>query len=54
MLAAAGRTSEAHAILRRAAAEIDAKANRLRDPDLRALYLGSKTPRAVRAALGMD
>jgi len=54
VLAAAGRTADAHAVLRRATAEIDAKAARLRDPDLRALYLASKTPKAVRAALGID
>jgi tetratricopeptide (TPR) repeat protein len=54
VLAAAGRPGEAHLILRRAAAEIEAKAARLRDPDLRAIYLGSKTPKAIRAALGQD
>ncbi len=54
VLAAAGKPGEAHLSLRRAATEIDAKAARLRDPDLRATYLASKTPRAVRAALGLD
>ena len=38
----------------RAAAEVDAKAARLRDPELRELFLASRTPKAVRAALGHD
>ena len=54
VLAAAGHTARGQAALRRALAEIDSKAARLRDPDLRASYLGAKTPRAVRAALGLD
>ena len=53
-LAAAGQLPAARAAFARAAAEIDAKAARLRDPALRAAYLGSKTARAVLAALGRD
>ena len=53
-LAGAGNVSAARAALERAAAEISTKAARLRDPALRASYLGSKTARAVAAALGRD
>ncbi|MEZ4402519.1 MAG: protein kinase [Kofleriaceae bacterium] len=53
-LAAAGRVADAKAVFARAAAEIDAKAARLRDPALAAAYRSSKTPRAVAAALGRD
>jgi serine/threonine protein kinase/predicted ATPase len=46
VLAAAGETAAAHAALDRAAAEIATKAAKLRDPELRALYLASRqTPR---------
>ncbi len=54
VLAAAGQTAAAQAAFARADKEIELKASRLRDPDLRAIYLGSKTPKAVRAALGRD
>jgi tetratricopeptide (TPR) repeat protein/tRNA A-37 threonylcarbamoyl transferase component Bud32 len=46
VLAAAGRIDDARAALERADAEIAAKAAKLRDPDLRRLYLASRrTPR---------
>jgi tetratricopeptide (TPR) repeat protein len=46
VLAAAGETAAAHAALDRAATEIATKAAKLRDPELRALYLASRqTPR---------
>jgi eukaryotic-like serine/threonine-protein kinase len=48
---AAGRADEAAAALRRAAAEVDVKAARLQDAELRRIYLGSRTPAGVRAAL---
>ncbi|MBZ0237821.1 MAG: tetratricopeptide repeat protein, partial [Deltaproteobacteria bacterium] len=54
VLGAAGQTVAAQAMFARAEKEIEVKAARLRDPDLRAIYLGSKTPKAVRAALGRD
>jgi hypothetical protein len=41
VLAAAGRTDEAAAITTRARAEIDAKAARLADPDLRRSFLAA-------------
>lgn len=47
---AADRRAEAIAATRQARREIDAKAARLRDPALRALYLESRIPAAVRAA----
>jgi tetratricopeptide (TPR) repeat protein len=53
-LAGAGRRSEARAALERAKAEVATKASRLRDPALRAAYLGTKTARAVAAALGEE
>ena len=53
-LAGAGKINAARAALERAATEINLKATRLRDPALRASYLGSKTARAVAAALGRD
>jgi tetratricopeptide (TPR) repeat protein len=46
VLAAAGKQKEAKAAEARAAQEIDAKAQKLRDPDLRAHYLASRV-RAV-------
>ncbi|HVV85833.1 MAG TPA: tetratricopeptide repeat protein, partial [Kofleriaceae bacterium] len=52
VLAAAGDVDGAAAAWRRAAAEIDAKSERLRDPALRAAYLASRTVTAVRRALG--
>jgi tetratricopeptide (TPR) repeat protein/tRNA A-37 threonylcarbamoyl transferase component Bud32 len=52
VLAAAGDRAGAHAAWGRAAAEIAAKVDRLRDPALRAAYLSSRTVTAVRAALG--
>ncbi len=54
VLGAAGQTAAAQATFARADKEIEVKLARLRDPDLRAIYLASKTPRAVRAALGRD
>ncbi|HUQ05122.1 MAG TPA: tetratricopeptide repeat protein, partial [Kofleriaceae bacterium] len=54
VLGAAGQTSAAQAAFARSEKEIDIKAARLRDADLRSIYLGSKTPKAVRAALGRD
>ena len=42
VLAAAGQVDAARAALERAAAEIDTKAAKLRDPALRAIYLGSR------------
>jgi tetratricopeptide (TPR) repeat protein len=42
VLAAAGRLDAARAALDRAAAEIDSKAAKLRDPELRRLYLASR------------
>ena len=44
------RETEATAALRRAAAEIDVKAARLHDDELRRSYLASRTPAGVRAA----
>ena len=52
VLAAAGDHAGAAAAWRRAAAEIAAKTDRLRDPALRSAYLASRTARAVRHALG--
>ena len=51
-LAGAGQLPAARAAFEQAAREIDANAARLRDPALKATYLGSKTARAVAAALG--
>jgi len=48
---AAGRETEAAAALRRAAAEIDVKAARLHDDELRRSYLAARTPAGVRDAL---
>ncbi|HEX8110778.1 MAG TPA: hypothetical protein VF516_23765, partial [Kofleriaceae bacterium] len=42
VLAAAGRIDDARAALDRASAEIAAKATKLRDPELRRLYLTSR------------
>ena len=42
MLAAAGRSAEARVAASRAAAEVDAKAKRLRDPELRKHFLESR------------
>src|SRR6185503_14747599 len=42
VLAAAGQVDAARAALDRAAAEVDAKAAKLRDPELRALFLASR------------
>jgi hypothetical protein len=42
VLAAAGRIDDARAALDRANAEIAAKATKLRDPELRRLYLASR------------
>jgi hypothetical protein len=42
ILAAAGRTPDAEATRARATAEIEAKAARLRDPELRRHYLASR------------
>ena len=53
-LAQAGQVAAARTAFERAAAEIATKAARLRDPALRAAYLGAKTARAVHAALGRD
>jgi len=47
----AGRETEATAALRRAEAEIDVKAARLHDGDLRRSYLAARTPAGVRASL---
>ena len=47
---AAGRETEATAALRRAAAEIDVKAARLHDDELRKSYLASRTPAGVRGS----
>jgi hypothetical protein len=46
---AAGRIDEAVQAIRQARREVDAKAARLRDPGLRAVYLGSRIPAAVHA-----
>ncbi len=54
VLTAAGETAAAQAAFARADKEIEIKTGRLRDPDLRAIYLASRTPKAVRAALGRD
>ena len=53
-LAGAGQLPAARAAFEQAAREVDAKAARLRDPALKATYLGSKTARAVAAALGRE
>ena len=42
VLAAAGRTTEARAAANRAAAEVEAKAQKLRDPELRKHFLASR------------
>jgi tetratricopeptide (TPR) repeat protein len=42
VLAAAGRVNDARAALDRASAEVDAKAAKLRDPELRKLFLASR------------
>ncbi|HWN67486.1 MAG TPA: tetratricopeptide repeat protein, partial [Haliangium sp.] len=47
---AAGRLDEAVHAIRQARREVDAKAARLRDAALRAVYLGSRIPAAVHAA----
>jgi hypothetical protein len=53
-LAGAGQLPAARAAFEHAEHEIAHKAARLRDPALKAAYLGSKTARAVAAALGRD
>jgi tetratricopeptide (TPR) repeat protein len=47
---AAGRTADADAAIRRAAAEVDLKAGRLHDAELRRIYLASRTPTGIRGA----
>ena len=47
---AAGRTADADAAIRRAAAEVDLKAGRLHDEELRRIYLASRTPTGIRGA----
>jgi hypothetical protein len=42
VLAAAGKVDAARAALQRASAEVDATAAKLRDPELRALFLASR------------
>ena len=42
VLAAAGRQDAARAAIARAGAEVASKANKLRDPELRKLYLASR------------
>jgi tetratricopeptide (TPR) repeat protein len=44
VLAAAGKVDAARAALERASAEIEAKAAKLRDPELRRLFLASRRP----------
>jgi hypothetical protein len=51
VLAAAGERTAAFEAWQRAAVEITAKAERLRDPALRSAYLASPTVAAVRDAL---
>ncbi len=46
ILAAAGKSDAARSAETKAAAEIDAKARRLRDPELRKMFLASRQPRA--------
>jgi tetratricopeptide (TPR) repeat protein len=48
---AAGRLDDARAALERAAAEVEVKAARLQDPELKQIYLGSRTPVSIRDAL---
>jgi hypothetical protein len=45
VLAAAGQVDAARAALARASAEVDAKAAKLRDPELRTLFLASRSRR---------
>ncbi|GAB4557752.1 MAG: hypothetical protein Tsb0020_02150 [Haliangiales bacterium] len=45
----AGRLGDARAVLRLAAGEVELKAGRLRDPELRRLYLESAVPTAIAA-----
>jgi hypothetical protein len=47
---AAGRRAEADAAIRRAAQEVDLKASRLHDDELRRIYLASRTPSGIRNA----
>ena len=50
VLRGAGRGSDAAAAIRRAAAEVEGKAARLHDEELRRIYLGSRTVAGIRAA----
>lgn len=50
MCEAAGDTAQARAALAKARAEVDAKLSKLRDPELRQIYLASRTPAAIAAA----
>ncbi|HUH03424.1 MAG TPA: tetratricopeptide repeat protein [Kofleriaceae bacterium] len=43
----AGRLDDARAALARARAEVEGKLGKLRDPELRSMYLGSRTPAAI-------